>query len=621
MLAAMEHRGPNGDALVSQPGLVMAVNRLAIRNVDEHRPPLVEDEAGLLVACNGEIDNHRELRQSLESAGYAVPAGSDVAVLAPLYLQRGPAFLDDLRGVFALALWDPRCRRLLLARDPAGERHLHYAVAGGVFYFASELAALSRAAVPQGEVDTAAIKRYLVSGYCPAPHDPVTGCCKLRPGERVTVDAAHVRHAQFWEPPLGKIPKAAPSRQAFDCVFRDAVQRQTDVDVGYGVLLSGGVDSALIAAVARSVRPERPLTAYCARFAESTFDEGNHAARVARMLGCDFVPVEVVPGDVPGMLRHLIEASGELLADPAWIPHALVAQRASRDVPMLLGGEGADELFGGYPTYLGASLAARYRRWPTCIRRQLRNLVERRRSTDRNMTVGFLLKRFVEGENLDGLARHRLWNANIPPALIADLAEGMPPVLDAGDAADGLGIMDAVQRYDFTHSLPEALLAKVDRGGMCYGVEVRAPFLDRAVVEFAASLPVSERVHGVTTKVFLKRYASRYLPRSVVHRRKRGLSVPLGAWLHGPLHAWARTRLAGDVLQDVGIDNMAAVRLLASHCARERDHAKAIWTLVVLSEWLEWRQRRPRGVVSSPVPVPVHVEAMQGMGGPHHPGG
>jgi asparagine synthase (glutamine-hydrolysing) len=158
---------------------------------------------------------------------------------------------------------------------------------------------------------------------------------------------------------------------------------------------------------------------------------------------------------------------------------------------------------------------------------------------------------------------------------------------------DGLAIMDAVQRFDFTQSLPEALLAKADRGGMCYGVEVRAPFLDREVVEFAASLPVSARVRGMTTKVFLKKYAGRYLPRSVVHRRKRGLSVPLGVWLRGPLHAWARSRLAGDALQDAGVDSVAALRLLSEHCSRARDHARALWTLVVLSEWLEWRRRLP----------------------------
>lgn len=587
MLAAMRHRGPHGDSMLVRPGLVMAVNRLAIRGIDADHPPLVENGGGVLVACNGEIDNHRTLAGMLESGGHRIPDGSDVAVLGPLYLERDLAFLDAVRGVFALALWDPRRRRLVLARDRVGERHLHYASDDGVIYFASELAALLGAGVANTANDAACLSRYLVAGYCPAPQDPVTGCRKLRPGEMLVIDPSAIHSRRYWEPPLGKLPKARPSRAVFDEVFRAAIRRQTDVDVNYGVLLSGGVDSALLTAVTRQVHPHRPLTAYCARFAEATFDESRHAADVARMLGCSFVPVDVTAGDVPGMLAHLIRSTGELLADPAWIPHAMVARRASRDVPMLLGGEGADELFGGYPTYLGAGLARRYGRLPKSVRGLLRGMIERLPASDQNMTISFMLKRFVAGSDLDGVARHRLWNANIAPSLLADLGlDHAPSVCTDTPPSE---VMDAVQRDDFVHSLPEKLLAKADRGGMCHGVEVRAPFLDQAVIEFAASLPITERVRGTTTKVFLKKCATGYLPRSVVNRRKRGLAVPLATWLRGPLHDWARSRLASDALQVAGIDNLAALRLLSEHCARECDHAKAIWTLVVLAEWLEWR--------------------------------
>lgn len=589
MLAAMDHRGPSGGTVWVRPNLVMAVNRLAIRGVDAHRPPLIESEHGVLAACNGEIDNHRELGESLESRGYAIPAGSDVSVIAPLYSERGLAFLESLQGVFAIALWDPRRQRLVLARDRVGERHLHYVFADGAVYFASELAALLKAVGTREEINATVLSRYLLSGYCPAPLDPVTKCHKVRPGEMVVIDATGIRHARFWQPPLGKWPNTAPSPRVFDDIFLNAVRRQTDVDVDYGVLLSGGIDSALITAVARSVRPERTLTAYCARFAEASFDEGEHASEVARMLGCEFVPVVVSPADFPGMLRHLIESTGELLADPAWIPQAMVARRASEDVPMLLGGEGADELFGGYPTYLGASLAARYGRLPRTLRGVLRHVVERLPVTDKNMSVSFMLKRFVQGENLDGLARHKLWTANIAPELLARLGIDLPS--DAFSGGDGLEVMDAVQRHDFTQSLPEALLAKADRGGMCYGVETRAPFLDQRVVEFAATLPVADRVRGFTTKVFLKKYARAYLPVSIVNRRKRGLSVPLGTWLRGPLFDWAQSRLSAEALRDAGIDNATALQLLAEHHSRSRDHARAIWTLVVLSEWLELRAR------------------------------
>lgn len=587
MLAAMEHRGPDGAVVVARTGLVMGVNRLAIRKGTAGRPPLVAGEGGVLVACNGEIDNHRELGRALADKGYSIPLGTDVSILAPLYARHGLGFARAVHGVFAVAVWDPLLRRLVLARDRAGERHLHYLVADGIAYFASELAALLTLPEARRAVDGAAVRSYLARGYCLGPNDPVTDCRKVRPGEEVIIDAAGVRVRQFWEPPLGRVPKVAPSCQAFDGIFREAVRRQTDVDVDYGVLLSGGVDSALITAVARSVRPARKLTAYCARFSEASFDEGDCAARVAHSLGCTFVPVLVAPAAVPGALRHLIATTGELLADPAWIPHAMVARRASLDVPMLLGGEGADELFGGYPTYLGASLATRYARLPQIVRNGVRRWATRRPAGDKNMTLRFLLQRFVQGQQLDGVARHRLWTASVPPELVTALAGGAP--VPAVSRMPDLQVMDAIQRSDFTESLAEALLAKADRGGMSYGVEVRAPFLDAAVIEFSAHLPVAARVRGITTKVFLKHYAARYLPGAVVNRRKRGLSVPLGAWLRGPLHTWARACLAHAVLQDAGIDNLAALRLLAAHRAREHDHARAIWTLIVLSEWLQWK--------------------------------
>lgn len=592
MLAAMRHRGPDGEAIIVRPGLAVAVNRLAIRQTSADHPPLVQGTNGVVIACNGEIDNYRELTDSLHAAGYGAPPGSDVAVLAPLYAERSLAFADTVRGVFAIALSDPRRRRVVLARDRAGERHLYYAIAAGVVYYASELAALMTVPTLRNTVDASALKAYLLRGYCPAPGSAAAGCRKVRPGELVVIDATGVRSRPFWKPPLGHAPKAKPSVTAFDRIFRDSVRRQTDVDVDFGVLLSGGVDSALITAVARAVRPERSLTAYCARFSESSFDEGAHAASVAHDLSCRFVSVNVSAEDVPVTLQHLLESTGELLADPAWIPHAMIARRASKDVPMLLGGEGADELFGGYPTYLGANLARWYACLPPSARRALRAWIEGRAPTDKNMTLSFLLRRFVQGENLHGVTRHRLWTASIAPDLLSELGWDATFPNDSG-AIDDMPILDAIQRYDFANALPEALMAKADRGAMCYGVEVRAPFLDTEVIEFTARLPVADRVHGITTKVFLKQYARQYLPRTVVYRRKRGLSVPLAAWLRGPLRAWAHACLARDVLQDHGIDNMAALRLLALHCSHQQDHSRAIWTLIVLSEWLDWHARAP----------------------------
>lgn len=202
------------------------------------------------------------------------------------------------------------------------------------------------------------------------------------------------------------------------------------------------------------------------------------------------------------------------------------------------------------------------------------------------MTLSFLLKRFVQGVDLDGLARHRLWVSNIAPALLQRL--GVPaPALESAETERG-HLLDRLQRWDLESPLAEGLLTKADRSSMSSALELRAPFLDAAVMEFAKSLPVKERVRRFNTKVFLKRYALRYLPESIVHRRKRGLSVPIARWLRGPLRDWALAMLASGRLERVGVRTSAAVGLLTEHCARKADHARALWALLVLSEWLDW---------------------------------
>ncbi len=587
MLRQMAHRGPDGSALAVRDGIAMAANRLAIRGVDEAQPPLIEHQDGILVACNGEIDNHRELRHFLAQCGHEVPFSTDVAVIAPLYLEKGLAFVEHLQGVFALALWDARKQRLILARDRAGERHLYYTVADRTILFASELAALAEASDVTAPLDRTALAHFLQAGYCPAPQGLLAGHNKLRPGEMIVFEPDGTRQQRYWHFPRRAATATTPAPSSFDHVLREAVHRQSEIDVPFGVLLSGGLDSALIAAVARSLRPARELPAYCIRFDEASFDEGSDAERVAARLGCPFVPVTVTANDLPSTLHELVATTGEPLADPAWVPLAQVTKRASLDVRVLLAGEGADELFGGYPTYLGAQFAGRYARLPAGLRKVLQRGIERLPPSDRKITLSYLLKRFIRGQELDGLARHRLWTSHISPEWLRRL--GIEPPVWATEDTAALPLLDAVQRHDFAHALPEALLAKADRGGMLHGVEIRAPYLDPTVIEFAAALPERARVRGLTTKAFLKDYARLYLPRAVTHRRKRGLSVPLSAWLRGPLRDWAQSRLSCSALAEAGLNHRAALELLAEHGERKADHARAIWILLVLGEWLEWR--------------------------------
>jgi len=587
MLRALSHRGPDATGQVDTELAVFGATRLAIRGLtDQLSQPMEEAESGLIAACNGEIDNHRELARWLADRGRPVQQETDVAVIPGLYLELGEAFATRLVGTFAIALWDLRNQRLTLVRDRAGERPLFYVRNRNEIIFATEIAALVGHSRLHVNLDQEALRKYLQFGIFPSPDTPFGEIRKVAPGELIQFDKTGMCRKSYWRWQITDTAKQPPSLDGFDETFRSAIGRQSDVDVDFGVFLSGGIDSSLVSAVVRSLHPKRPLKAYTLRFDEQSFDEGRFAAVVAKQLKMELVPVWVKPEDVRIGLKSLIHMVGEPLADPAWIPTTLLAQRAAQESKMALVGEGADELFGGYPTYIGVEVAKRFAQLPSWLRFAIRRMVGALPPSERKVTISFLLKRFVEGAGWNDMTRHQVWISNITPALLRRLGV-MPKQFENSDAGGG-DLLDRAQRWDLETLLAEGLLTKADRASMSSALELRAPFLDEAVMEFAKSLRAEDRVRGLETKVFLKCYARRYLPNNIVNRRKRGLSVPIGSWLRGPLKEWAIVTLKKGRLEQVGIHTSAAMELFSEHCQRKADHARAIWTLLVLGEWLAW---------------------------------
>jgi len=608
MLQALRHRGPDALDFFATDAAVMGATRLAIRGVLDGHQPMVDAVTGVTVVCNGEIDNHRELRRWLEDRGRPVAQQTDVAVIPGLYAELGEQFVNRLIGAFAVAVWDPRAGRLLLARDRTGERPLFFARTSAEIVFATEIAALVAHERLPVTLAKEALHRYLQFGIFLSPDTPFAEIQKVAPGQLVSIAASGIRRANYWRWQIIERQKQTPSLDDFDRTFREAVRRQSEVEVEFGVFLSGGLDSSLVSAVARSLHPKRSLKAFTLRFDEESYDEGGFAAAVAGQLNMDMATVWVRPEAVRQELSALVRLVGEPLADPAWIPAALLARRAAQDIRVGLVGEGADELFGGYPTYLGAGLAERFSRLPSWFRAGIRRVVASLPISDKKITVSYLLKRFVQGTELGGLARHQLWVSNISPPLLQRLGIAPPAVPSEASALGEL--LDRVQRWDLESSLAEGLLTKADRASMSSGLELRAPFLDEAVLEFAAALPVNERVRGFGTKIFLKGYAERYLPADIVHRRKRGLSVPIARWLRGPWREWASAALGSDRLCQVGIRPGAASAMLTEHCQYQADHARALWTLLVLSEWLDW-------VAQETLPVRAEARGL-GTNAPNH---
>jgi asparagine synthase (glutamine-hydrolysing) len=586
MLQAMVHRGPDDIGIFTTESAAIGVTRLAIRGLADENQPMVDADSEVIAVCNGEIDNHRQLRQWLRGHGRLVSRATDVAVIPALYLELGEDFVQRLAGAFAIAIWDPRRPCLILARDRAGERPLFYTEHNNEISFATELAALGSQKRCPWTLNRSALKKYLRFGIFPAPFTPFSEARKLAPGQMIRFDETGAHSRNYWHWHNAATVKETPSLVRLDETFRAAVARQTDVEVDFGVFLSGGIDSSLVSVVARSLHPNRPIKAYTLRFQEASFDESNYAEAVANQLSLDLLTVWVKPEDMRDGIKSLVRLVGEPLADPAWIPAALLSRQAAQDVKMALVGEGADELFGGYPTYIGAEIANRVARLPRWSQRLIRRAVEALPPTDKKVTVSFLLKRFVSAMDLDGLARHLFWISNISPPLLEQLTgEAIAP---EPNACAGFCLLDQLQQWDLQNTLAEGLLTKADRSSMSSALELRSPFLDEAVMRFAATLQPEDRIDGFQTKVFLKRYALQYLPKSIVHRRKRGLSVPISAWLRGPLHEWAAEALGRGSLEQVGIRTAAALGLFQEHISGKANHARAIWTLLVLIEWLDW---------------------------------
>ena len=412
MLAALAHRGPDEQGIYETDLALLGTRRLAIRGRSDGPQPMTDPETGIVAVCNGEIDNHVELRRWLASKGVTVRHATDVAIIPLLYRELGDSFLERLVGAFALGIWDPRRERLLLARDRAGERPLFFRVDSGEAVFASELSALLLSSESQPALDHSAIAGYLQSGSFTAPRTPFVGIEKVGPGEVVTIDrwGVHRRRWWQWRPEPEGNGRVTPDQ--FDDAFRQAVSRQTDVETSCGVFLSGGLDSSLVAAVARSVRPELPLPAFTLRFDAESYDEGPFADEMAKRLGLDIDHVWVEPADLQKRLPEVVALAGEPLADPAWVPTALLSRRAAQECKVVVVGEGGDELFGGYPTYLGARWSDRYARLPRMIRRQLERLIRALPPSEKKVTLSFLLKRFVAGAGYQGLERHRFWTSN-----------------------------------------------------------------------------------------------------------------------------------------------------------------------------------------------------------------
>jgi asparagine synthase (glutamine-hydrolysing) len=586
MSGTLVHRGPDSFGEFCDDRIALAARRLSIIDLETGDQPIANEDGTLHVVQNGEIYNYRELRHELERAGHRFRTQGDTEVLLHLYEEIGNGFAERLRGMFAVAIWDARRRRLVLARDRFGIKPLYYRDVDGELSFASELRALLR-----GEIDLDALDTFLAFNSIPAPLTIFRDVRKLPPG-----------HLLVWEDgrsALERFARPAPAREVRNddeaelveelrSRVRDSVRAHLVSDVPVGVLLSGGVDSAFLAALAAQESTEQ-LRTFSIGFEERSFNELEDARRVAERYGTRHRELVLRP-NAALLLPALAEAFDEPFADSSALPTYLVSQLAAEDVKVALSGEGGDELFGGYYTYAADLLAARI----GGLAQLAAPLVERLPMSTSKASFDYKAKRFVRAAHLPPLERHHGWKEIFSADARAELT-GRRDSFDPVDLlraryreTQGIEELARLQDVDLGIYLVDDLLVKTDRASMAHSLEARVPYLDTVVTNLALALPTKHKVRGLSKKVLLRKAAAPLLPRQIAQGKKRGFSIPAAAWLRGELESFARETLSPDVLRRQGFFEPAVVtRLIEDHVEGREDRSRQLWGLLAFTLWHE----------------------------------
>jgi asparagine synthase (glutamine-hydrolysing) len=595
MVATLRHRGPDDEGIWIDGGIGLGHRRLSVIDLSPNgHQPMVSQSGRFVLTFNGEIYNHAALRTGLESEGISGWRGhSDTETLLEAIASWGlREALRESAGMFALGLWDRHDRKLFLARDRFGEKPLYYGRAGRAFLFASELKAIRAHPDFSGTIDRDALRIFAARGYVPAPRSIFQEISKLEPGMILTVDGGKERYWSYREVVesglANPLPNEEAARRELESALIAAIQGQSVADVPVGMFLSGGIDSSTIAALWRK-HSSRELRTYSMGFEESGFDEAPYAKAVSNHLGTVHTESYVTSAEARDVIPLLPAIYDEPFADPSQIPTYLMSKLARENVTVALSGDGGDELFGGYSRYrTAANLWRKMQRVPPSVRHAVGAALGKMALNRARFPGARLQRTFHRLEGVDSFAElyrsfRDEWTGE-PSPVIGTASDGPTCELDL-DVTDGSDL--ARMMYgDAVSYLPGDILCKVDRAAMAHGLEVRIPFLDHRVADVAARIPIGMKVRNGQGKYILKQLLSSHVPSRLFARPKAGFSVPIGAWLKGPLRPWADELLSRDRLDREGFFHGAMIqKRWQDHLAGRRDAAHSLWPVLMFQSW------------------------------------
>ncbi len=582
--------------------------RLKIIDLDTGDQPIFSEDRDTVIAFNGEIYNHAELRVELEQRGHRFRTRTDTETVLAAFLEWDTDCFSRLRGMFAIALWTESRRRLVLARDRMGIKPLYVARHGADLFFGSELKTIFAHPEFDRRLSLDALDCYLSLNYVPAPWTLVEGIRKLRPGHWLEWQAGAVREEAYWQLPRGTERDWQPDEAAaeLDRLLRDSVSEHLLSDVPLGVWLSGGIDSSTVLHYAATASRQRIKT-FSISFRGRSFDETRYIRAAAKQYDSDHQEFDVNPeAGLVDAIEEFAHYFDEPNADAGALPVWYLSKMTRQNVTVALSGEGADELFGGYLTYRADRYARRMRRLPASILGLASHAARLWPVSDEKIGFEYMLKRFLEGCRMDAARAHVYWNGTFSDAekraLLCVPGAGSLSAMTGELTTEDLA---AYLWFDQSYYLPDDILMKVDRMSMAHSIEVRPPFLDHRIVEFAATLPAHFKIRGARQKVILKDLMKGKLPPAILTRKKTGFDIPAHHWLRGPLRDLMCDTLAGGASEHAEVFRPAAIEAcMRRHLERRENLGYHLWGLTILFLWMRrWR------IQTAPAAVPRHQPA------------
>lgn len=603
MTDSIVHRGPDDEGFFMNDYIGLGFRRLSIIDLNTGNQPIHNEDNTVWVVFNGEIYNYVELRKSLEGRQHIFYTTSDTEVILHLYEEHGEDFVHHLNGMFAVALWDDRKKVLILARDRAGIKPLYYAQTTDGLIFASEIKALLKADISR-QPDPEAINQYLSYGYIPSPRTGFSAIRKLNAGHILICSTASCSEKEFWDLQYTPSVYEDISEDEMSALLvndlREVMLRQTRSDVPLGIFLSGGIDSSLIASVA-SEHCSMKLNAFTIGFEEDSYSELDQVRIITKRLGLPLHEFILTDSHIFQEIDLIMSYLDEPLFDYSAIPVYFVSKFARSRVKTVVGGEGGDELFGGYQTHYLHRISKWYKRIPRVMRNGFRTAVMKLPESHMYLSTPYKLKRFTYGAEFPYDQAHYRWKVIFDSDeksrlltseffnTISEIEAFCPMNRYFSNArSKGFSILDQLIYVDFKTFLQDDPLQKTDRMSMANSLEVRVPLLDNAIIDFSTRVPQNKKVKGFQTKYLLRKALSRFLPSEIAFGKKRGFTPPVAVWLKNGLKDYMFSCLSPEAIAKVGfLEHRYISRIIDDHLNGKSENSRLIWALIVLVHWHE----------------------------------